>query len=46
LNLSALVQSINKIIQRHENLRTSFELLDLDGEPVQQVAEVVSLTVT
>ncbi|MBD2690471.1 non-ribosomal peptide synthetase [Anabaena catenula] len=43
LNLSALVNSINAIIQRHEILRTSFELVD--GEPVQKVVDVVNLTV-
>ncbi|MBD2293363.1 amino acid adenylation domain-containing protein [Anabaena sphaerica FACHB-251] len=43
LNFSALVNSLNAIIQRHEILRTSFALVD--GEPVQKVVDVVNFTV-
>jgi amino acid adenylation domain-containing protein len=43
LNFSALVNSLNAVIQRHEILRTSFELID--GEPVQKVVDVVNFTV-
>ncbi|MBD2360533.1 amino acid adenylation domain-containing protein [Anabaena minutissima FACHB-250] len=43
LNFSALVNSINAIIQKHEILRTSFELLN--SEPVQKIVNVVNLTV-
>ncbi|HYW19656.1 MAG TPA: amino acid adenylation domain-containing protein [Nodularia sp. (in: cyanobacteria)] len=43
LNLSALINSINAIIQRYEILRTSFEVVN--GEIVQKVVNVVSLTV-
>ncbi|AFZ23801.1 amino acid adenylation enzyme/thioester reductase family protein [Cylindrospermum stagnale PCC 7417] len=42
LNVSALVLSLNEIIQRHQILRTSFEIVA--GEPVQKVADVVKLT--
>ncbi|MBD2567372.1 non-ribosomal peptide synthetase [Anabaena lutea] len=42
LDVSALVRSINEIIQRHDILRTSFEIIN--GEPVQKVADVVKLT--
>jgi amino acid adenylation domain-containing protein len=44
LNLSALVRSFNEIIQRHNILRTSFEIVD--GEPVQKVVDTVNLTVS
>ncbi|MGI8503164.1 MAG: amino acid adenylation domain-containing protein [Hassallia sp.] len=43
LNLSALVRSLNEIIQRHDILRTSFEVVN--GEPVQKVADFVALTI-
>ncbi len=43
LNLSALVNSINAIIQRHEILRTSFEIVD--GESAQKVVDFVNFTV-
>src|SRR6185436_18356547 len=36
LNLSALQQSFNEIVQRQESLRTNF--INLDGEPVQVIA--------
>jgi amino acid adenylation domain-containing protein len=42
LNFSALVNSLNAIIQRHEILRTSFELVN--GEPVQKVLDIVNFT--
>lgn len=43
LNVSALVLSLNEIIQRHQILRTSFEVVG--GEPVQKVVDFVKLTV-
>ncbi|MBC6431621.1 amino acid adenylation domain-containing protein [Nostoc sp. HG1] len=43
LNVPALVRSLNEIIQRHEILRTSFEVFD--GEPIQKVADTVTFTV-
>ncbi|MBD2625726.1 non-ribosomal peptide synthetase [Trichormus variabilis] len=42
LNFSALVNSLNAVIQRYEILRTSFELAN--GEPVQKVVDVVNFT--
>ncbi|MFQ4145484.1 amino acid adenylation domain-containing protein [Chlorogloeopsis sp. ULAP02] len=42
LNVPALVRSLNKIIQRHDILRTSFEVVN--GEPIQKVADAVTLT--
>ncbi|NEP78777.1 MAG: AMP-binding protein [Okeania sp. SIO3B3] len=42
LNVVALEQSLNAIIQRHETLRTTFS--DIDGKPVQIVAPVTDLT--
>lgn len=42
LNVLAIADSINAIIQRHEILRTSFEVVD--GEAVQKIAAAVSLT--
>jgi len=41
LNVVALEQSINKIIQRHEALRTNF--VTVDGQPVQVIAESLTL---
>ncbi|NEQ84202.1 MAG: non-ribosomal peptide synthetase, partial [Moorea sp. SIO2I5] len=41
LNVSALEQSLNEIIRRHENLRTSFP--DKDGKPVQVISPVVNI---
>lgn len=43
LNVSILVRSINEIIQRHDILRTSFEVVD--GELVQKVGDFVALTI-
>ncbi|MFM2060605.1 MAG: hypothetical protein RLZZ507_275 [Cyanobacteriota bacterium] len=42
LNFSALVNSLNAIIQRHEILRTCFTLVD--GETVQKIVDVVNFT--
>ena len=41
LNLSALQQALNEIVERHEVLRTSF--ISLDGEPQQLVHDEVEL---
>jgi len=41
-NGTVLVRSLNEIIQRHDILRTSFEIID--GEPVQKVSDVMTLT--
>ena len=41
LNVVALEQSINKIIQRHEALRTNF--VTVDGQPVQVIATSLTL---
>ncbi|MBE9001845.1 amino acid adenylation domain-containing protein [Nostoc sp. LEGE 12447] len=41
LNVSELVRSFNEIIQRHDILRTSFEVVD--GEPIQKVADAIAL---
>jgi amino acid adenylation domain-containing protein len=42
LNVPALVRSLNEIIQRHDILRTSFELVN--GEPIQKVAPIAPFT--
>ncbi|MEH2206146.1 MAG: amino acid adenylation domain-containing protein [Nostoc sp.] len=42
INLVALQDSLNEIIQRHEVLRTSFTVVD--GQPVQFVNQAVTLT--
>ncbi len=42
INLTALQDSINEIIRRHEVLRTSFTVED--GQPVQVVNQAVSVT--
>jgi amino acid adenylation domain-containing protein len=42
INLVALQDSLNEIIQRHEVLRTSFTVVD--GQPAQVVNQAVSLT--
>ncbi|AOX00546.1 hypothetical protein BJP34_14815 [Moorena producens PAL-8-15-08-1] len=42
LNVVALEQSLNAIIQRHETLRTTFS--DINGKPVQIVAPITDLT--
>ncbi|MDF5712387.1 MAG: amino acid adenylation domain-containing protein [Rhizonema sp. NSF051] len=41
LNLSALQQSFNKILRRHEVLRTNFQILE--GQPVAIISSVTSL---
>ncbi|NEO98541.1 MAG: amino acid adenylation domain-containing protein [Symploca sp. SIO2E9] len=42
LDVGALEQSLNQIVQRHEVLRTTFKMLD--GEPVQIIAPSLTLT--
>ena len=42
LNVSALEESLNEIIRRHESLRTTFT--KIDGEPVQVIAPSLSLS--
>ncbi|HEU4834641.1 MAG TPA: amino acid adenylation domain-containing protein, partial [Pyrinomonadaceae bacterium] len=44
LNVTALEQTLNEIIKRHEVLRTSFAVVD--QQPVQVIAPDVSLTLT
>ncbi|MCC5648468.1 amino acid adenylation domain-containing protein [Nostoc sp. XA013] len=41
LNVPALVRSLTEIIQRHDILRTSFEVVN--GEPIQKVADAIAL---
>jgi amino acid adenylation domain-containing protein len=43
LNIVALEKSLNKIIQRHEALRTNF--VTVDGQPVQVITETLTLSV-
>lgn len=43
LDKDKLTKVFQKIIDRHESLRTSFELLD--GEPIQRIAEKVSFEI-
>ncbi len=43
LNVVALEKSLNKIIQRHEILRTNFAIVD--GQPIQVIAESLTLSV-
>lgn len=43
LNLRALEQALNEIIQRHEALRTTF--VAVDGQPVQAIAPSLTLAV-
>ncbi|MEG4836965.1 amino acid adenylation domain-containing protein [Microcoleus sp. B9-D4] len=43
LNVVALEKSLNKIIQRHEALRTNFTTVE--GQPVQIIAESLTLSV-
>ncbi|MEI2583975.1 non-ribosomal peptide synthetase, partial [Scytonema sp. PRP1] len=43
LNVVALEKSLNKIIQRHEILRTNFTTVE--GQPVQVIAESLTLSV-
>jgi amino acid adenylation domain-containing protein len=42
LNSTALEQSLNEIIRRHEILRTSFQVVE--GQPVQIIAPTLTLT--
>jgi len=42
LNVSALEQSFNEILRRHEAWRTAFKVVD--GEPVQEVQENLSIS--
>ena len=41
LQISALEQSVNEIVRRHEALRTSF--VDVGGQPAQQIAAELEL---
>lgn len=41
LDVAALAQSLNAIVQRHESLRTTFA--EMDGQPVQIIAPVLEL---
>ena len=43
LNLSALEQSLNIVIQRHESLRTTFSMVD--GSPVQAIASELFVSI-
>jgi aspartate racemase len=43
LNITALEQSLNKIIQRHEVLRTTFP--SVDGQPSQAIAPTITLSI-
>jgi amino acid adenylation domain-containing protein len=43
LNIEALKSSLNKLVERHESLRTLFEIVD--GHPVQVIRDHVELTV-
>ncbi|MBG1243498.1 non-ribosomal peptide synthetase [Nostoc sp. NZL] len=42
LNIAALAQSLNEIVQRHEALRTAFTTVD--GQPVQVITPVLRLS--
>src|SRR5688572_7147510 len=42
LNVSALEQSLNEIVQRHESLRTTFAIVD--GQPAQLIAPALTLS--
>jgi acyl carrier protein len=42
INVAALEQSLNEIVQRHEALRTTFAIVS--GEPLQVIAPVLVLT--
>jgi len=44
LNVPALEQSLNEIVQRHEALRTTFATVD--GQPVQVIAPALTLTIS
>ncbi|HEY9860764.1 MAG TPA: amino acid adenylation domain-containing protein, partial [Candidatus Obscuribacterales bacterium] len=41
LDIAALTQSLNTVVQRHESLRTTFPMQQ--GQPVQVIAEVLDL---
>lgn len=43
INLTALSQSFNEIIQRHEALRTNF--LTVEGQPVQKISPALTLNI-
>ncbi|MBW4490246.1 MAG: amino acid adenylation domain-containing protein [Trichocoleus desertorum ATA4-8-CV12] len=43
LNVAILERSLNAILERHEILRTRFQILD--GEPVQAIAPTLQLTI-
>ena len=42
LNVAALEQGLNEVVQRHEVLRTTFSLVE--GQPVQVIAPTLTLT--
>src|ERR1043165_6828446 len=42
LDVPALEQTLNEIVQRHESLRTTF--LEVDGEPLQVISETAQLS--
>ncbi|NET08281.1 MAG: hypothetical protein F6K16_27010 [Symploca sp. SIO2B6] len=44
LNISALEQSLNEILRRHQALRTNFS--SVEGKPVQVIASTVNLTLS
>jgi len=44
LDIAALEQSINKIIQRHEALRTTFEMVE--GQPIQIIVPNLKVTLS
>jgi amino acid adenylation domain-containing protein len=44
LNVPALEESVNAIVQRHESLRTRFNIVS--GEPVQTIGELLKLKVS
>jgi amino acid adenylation domain-containing protein len=43
LNLTALQQTFNEIVRRHEALRTTFQLVD--GQPVQKIAPILTISI-
>ncbi|MBW4556597.1 MAG: amino acid adenylation domain-containing protein [Trichormus sp. ATA11-4-KO1] len=43
LNIVALKQSFQEIVQRHEALRTSFQTID--GQPIQVIAPILNLSI-
>ncbi|MBE9054229.1 non-ribosomal peptide synthetase, partial [Nostocales cyanobacterium LEGE 11386] len=43
LNIAALKQSFNEIVQRHEALRTSFKTVD--GQPIQVITPTLNLSI-